>query len=249
MSGPATGHDGALLEVRELEKTYGRRRVVRGVSFDVAPGEIVGLLGKNGAGKTTTFRMTVGLIRPDAGTVRFRGDDIARLPMYRRARLGMGYLPQESSVFRYLSVDDNLLAILERVESGAGARQARLEELIGQLGLEKVRRSLACTLSGGERRRLEIARALVTRPALILLDEPFSGVDPIAVADIQEIIGDLRARGIGILLTDHNVRETLSTTDRAYIIEEGRILVSGTPREIVDDPKAREVYLGEKFTL
>jgi lipopolysaccharide export system ATP-binding protein len=239
----------SLLEVDGLVKTYGRRPVVRGVSFHVSAGEIVGLLGKNGAGKTTTFRMTVGLIPPDGGTVRFRGQDIARLPMYRRARLGMGYLPQESSVFRFLTVEENLLAILERVERGRTARQARLDELIARFGLGKVRKSFAATLSGGERRRLEIARALVTRPSLILLDEPFSGVDPIAVAEIQGIIGDLRANGIGILLTDHNVRETLSTTDRAYILEDGRILVAGTPQEIVIDPKAREVYLGEMFSL
>ncbi len=243
---PAAPH---LLEVRGLEKAFARRPVVRGVSFHVDEGEIVGLLGKNGAGKTTTFRMTVGLFPPDSGSVHFQGRDIARLPMHRRARLGMGYLSQESSVFKLLTVDENILAILERRERDRAERARRLDELIGQFGLEKVRRNEACTLSGGERRRLEIARALGTRPTRILLDEPFSGVDPIAVADIQEIIRDLAGRGIGILLTDHNVRETLSTTDRAYIIEEGQILVSGSPREIVENQKAREVYLGEKFTL
>lgn len=237
-----------LLEVKGLEKSYGRRPVVRGISFHVDAGEIVGLLGRNGAGKTTTFRMTVGLVEPDGGKVFFEGRNVARLAMYRRARLGMGYLSQEPSVFKYLTVEENILAILERTARGP-AKTERLEELIGQFGLEKVRKSLAVSLSGGERRRLEIARALVTRPKLILLDEPFSGVDPIAVADIQEIVLGLRAAGIGILLTDHNVRETLSTTDRAYIILDGQILVAGAPKEVVEDPTARAVYLGEKFTL
>ncbi len=245
-------HPGArgahLLEVEGLRKTYGRRAVVRGVSFHVDGGEIVGLLGRNGAGKTTTFRMTVGLIRPEAGRVLFEGRDVTALPMYRRARLGIGYLSQEASVFRYLTVEENILAVLERHERGP-ARNARLEELIERFGLGAVRKSLAVSLSGGERRRLEIARALVTRPKLILLDEPFSGVDPIAVAEIQDVIFQLRESGIGILLTDHNVRETLSTTDRAYIILDGQILVAGSPREVVEDPTARAVYLGEKFTL
>jgi lipopolysaccharide export system ATP-binding protein len=238
-----------ILEVKELCKSYSRRQVVRRVSFHVEAGEIVGLLGKNGAGKTTTFRMTVGMIIPESGKVFFQGEDITDLPMYRRARKGMGYLSQESSVFRYLTVEDNIRAILERTRIDSKGQLPRLEELISRFGLQKVRRSYANTLSGGERRRLEIARALVTEPCLILLDEPFSGVDPIAVAEIQEIVYGLKSSGIAILLTDHNVRETLSTTDRAYIIEEGEILVSGTPTEIVENRRAREVYLGEKFTM
>jgi lipopolysaccharide export system ATP-binding protein len=237
-----------LLEVVDLRKTYGRRTVVRGVSFHVDAGEIVGLLGRNGAGKTTTFRMTVGLIRPETGRVLLEGKDVTGLPMYRRARLGIAYLSQEASVFRYLTVEENILAILERWDRGE-KKARRLEELIARFGLEKVRKSPAASLSGGERRRLEIARALVTHPKLLLLDEPFSGVDPIAVADIQELVLSLRASGIGILLTDHNVRETLSTTDRAYIILDGQILVAGSPKEVVEHPTARAVYLGEKFTL
>lgn len=238
-----------LLSVVELRKVYGRRAVVRGVSFYVGAGEIVGLLGRNGAGKTTTFRMTMGLVRPDGGQVLFRGQEVTRLPLFRRARLGMGYLSQDPAIFRSLSVEANLLAILERVERSRAVRRARLEELLARFGLERVRTSLASTLSGGERRRLEIARALVTRPALILLDEPFSGVDPIAVQDIQQIVCDLKRQGIGVLLTDHNVRETLATTDRAYIILDGQILVAGTPAEVVADPVARQVYLGERFTM
>jgi lipopolysaccharide export system ATP-binding protein len=243
---------GHLLEVVGLEKIYGRRPVVRGVSFHVEAGEIVGLLGRNGAGKTTTFRMTVGLVEPDGGKVYFDGRDIAGLPMYRRARLGIGYLSQEASVFKYLTAEENILAILERYERGP-AKDARLEELIQQFGLSKVRKSLAVSLSGGERRRLEIARALVTKPKLMpklmLLDEPFAAIDPITVGEIQEIVRGLRAAGIGVLLTDHNVRETLKTTDRAYIILDGKILVAGTPAEVIDDPTARAVYLGENFTL
>ncbi len=239
----------ALLQVQGLRKTYGRREVVQGVSIDVRRGEVVGLLGRNGAGKTTTFRMTVGLVKPDGGSVRFKGADVTRLPLFRRARLGIGYLSQEASVFRFLTVEQNILAILERTERSAGVRASRLEELIGGFGLDHVRKSLAGTLSGGERRRLEIARALVTNPSLLLLDEPFSGVDPIAVADIQSIILDLKRQGIGVLLTDHNVRETLSTTDRAYIMLDGQVLVSGRPDDVVRHPTARSVYLGENFTL
>jgi lipopolysaccharide export system ATP-binding protein len=245
---PLATSRGHLLEVVGLEKVYGRRPVVCGVSFHVDAGEIVGLLGRNGAGKTTTFRMTVGLIEPDGGKVYFEGRDVARLPMYRRARLGIGYLSQEPSVFKFLTVEQNILAILERYERGR-AKHARLEQLIEQFGLGKVRKSLAVALSGGERRRLEIARALVTRPKLILLDEPFAAIDPITVAEIQEIVRGLSAAGIGVLLTDHNVRETLRTTDRAYIILDGRILVAGRPDEVVDHPTARAVYLGENFTL
>lgn len=244
----AAGAD-VLLRVDGLRKVYGRRVVVQGVSFHVGRGEVVGLLGRNGAGKTTTFRMTMGLIQPDGGEVRFAGRDVARLPMYRRARLGMGYLSQEPSIFKFLTVEENILAILERVERDRRRRRARLDGLVARLGLGTVRHSVANTLSGGERRRLEIARALVTEPSLILLDEPFSGVDPIAVAEIQGIVRELRAEGIGLLLTDHNVRETLSTTDRAYIMLDGEILVSGTPEEVVRHPTARSVYLGEGFTL
>ncbi|RME76408.1 MAG: LPS export ABC transporter ATP-binding protein [Planctomycetota bacterium] len=238
-----------LLEASKLRKVYGRRTVVHDVALRVERGEIVGLLGRNGAGKTTTFRMTMGLVRPDGGTVRFAGRDVTRLPLYRRARLGMGYLSQEPAIFRQLTVEDNLLAILERVERSRSERARRLEELIAQFGLGAVRHNRARRLSGGERRRLEIARTLVTRPSLILLDEPFSGVDPIAVQDIQKIVLGLRERGIGILLTDHNVRETLRITDRAYIMLDGRILVSGTPQQVVADPTARRVYLGEEFEL
>jgi lipopolysaccharide export system ATP-binding protein len=222
---------------------------VRGVSFHVDRGEIVGLLGRNGAGKTTTFRMTVGLIRPDGGEVRFAGQDVARLPMYRRARLGMGYLSQEASVFKYMTVEDNIRAILEHHEPDRRRQEERLEELLATFGLGRVRRSLGASLSGGERRRVEIARSLVTRPSLVLLDEPFVGIDPITVADIQELVRGLKRLGIGILLTDHHVRETLSTTDRAYIILDGQILVAGTPAEVVSHPIARKEYLGENFTL
>jgi len=242
----ATTH---LLEVRDLQKVYGRRAVVRGVTFHVDAGEIVGLLGRNGAGKTTTFRMTVGLIRPDGGAVYFAGRDVAHLPMYRRARLGMGYLSQEASVFKFMSVEDNIRAILEHHEPDRAKQDERLEELIAAFGLGRVRKSLGQSLSGGERRRVEIARCLVTRPSLVLLDEPFVGIDPITVADIQQLVLALKARGIGILLTDHHVRETLSTTDRAYIILDGQILVSGTPAEVVAHPVARKEYLGENFTL
>jgi len=232
-----------------LKKSFGKRLVVKGVSFTVEAGEIVGLLGRNGAGKTTSFRMTVGMIPPDDGRVMFRGDDVTGLPMYQRARRGIGYLSQESSVFRQLTVEDNIQAIAERTKLGPKRGLVRRDELIGLFKLEKVRKSYAESLSGGERRRLEIARALVTEPSLILLDEPFSGVDPIAVSDIQDLINGLKDMGIGILLTDHNVRETLSTTDRAYIIDDGEILVSGVPGEIVEDRRARAVYLGENFRL
>ena len=246
-TGPAAGAH--LLEVRDLQKSYGRRQVVRGVTFHVDQGEIVGLLGRNGAGKTTTFRMTIGLVRPDGGAVHFAGQDVARLPMFKRARLGMGYLSQEASVFKFMSVEDNIRAILEHHESDRRKQDERLEELIATFGLGRVRKSLGSSLSGGERRRVEIARCLVTRPSLVLLDEPFVGIDPITVGDIQQLVLDLRKRGIGILITDHNVRETLSTTDRAYIILDGQILVSGTPAEVVAHPVARKEYLGENFTI
>lgn len=238
-----------LLQVRGLVKSYGGRRVVNEVDFDVHRGEIVGLLGRNGAGKTTCFRMTIGMVTPDAGRVLFNGEDISGLPMYRRAARGMGYLSQESSVFQRLTVEENLLAILETIRTMTPAqRRARAAELLQQFGLWGLRRQRAGTLSGGERRKLEIARALVTNPTLILLDEPFSGVDPITVEDLQKEIRHLRDDwGISILLTDHNVRETLSVTDRSYIIDEGKVLREGTPAELVNDPLVRKTYLGSTF--
>ena len=240
----------ALLEVRELVKSFrGRGTVVDHVSFAVEPGEIVGLLGPNGAGKTTTFRMTVGMLRADEGEVRFADQPVTRLPMYERARRGMGYLSQEPSIFRNLTVEQNILAILETLPGPATERPGLLDSYLGELGLTPLRDSVAHQLSGGERRRLEITRALVTKPKLIMLDEPFSGVDPIAVSEIQDIVLRLRDRGIGVLLTDHNVRETLSITDRAYIIYEGRILRHGTARELVGDEVVRRIYLGEKFRM
>jgi lipopolysaccharide export system ATP-binding protein len=241
--------DTSLLEVRGLRRRFGSREVVRGVELNVRPGEIVGLLGKNGAGKTTTFRMVMGLLRPNAGQVLFRDQEVGAMPMYRRARLGMGYLAQEPSVFGRMTTADNLRAILELIDMPEPRRKERLEQLIEELGLQKVRSSKASSLSGGERRRLEIARALATEPSLLLFDEPFSGVDPIAVFDIQERIYDLRAKGLGVLLTDHNVRETLAITDRAYIMEEGTIWLQGTPQELVNHPDARRLYLGERFEI
>jgi lipopolysaccharide export system ATP-binding protein len=238
-----------LLAVEGLEKSFRKRKVVDRVSFDVSEGEIVGLLGPNGAGKTTSFRMTVGMLTPDAGTVSFKGKDITRAPMFRRARLGMGYLSQEPSVFRGLSVEENILAILELEVSDKKERMRMLDLLLEELGLTRVRKSKANVLSGGERRRLEITRALVTQPALMLLDEPFSGIDPIAVGEIQDLVVELRDRGIGVLLTDHNVRETLSVTDRSYIIYRGRILRHGTSAALVDDELVRKIYLGEKFRM
>jgi lipopolysaccharide export system ATP-binding protein len=238
-----------LLEVEGLTKSFRRRKAVDDVSFKVEPGEIVGLLGPNGAGKTTSFRMTVGMLRPDDGVVRFRGTDVTHAPMYRRARLGMGYLAQEASVFRGLSVEDNIMAVLETRRAERKEWGRLLEELLGELGLTRLRKSPASVLSGGERRRLEITRTLVTRPALILLDEPFSGIDPIAVAEVQEIVLKLRDKGIGVLLTDHNVRETLSVTDRSYIIYQGRILRHGTSSELIEDELVRKIYLGEKFQM
>ena len=244
---PASTSDGYLLEARNLAKSFKRRRVVDGVSFHVGPGEIVGLLGPNGAGKTTTFRMTVGLFPPDSGGVFLRGQECSRLPMFKRARLGMGYLPQEPSVFRQMGVRDNLLAVLEAMPYGRAARRKRANELLDELELGHLAENRADTLSGGERRRLEICRALASEPKLLLLDEPFAGVDPIAVDEIQDIVERLRDRNIGILITDHNVRETLESTDRAYIIHQGRILREGTASELVSDPVVREVYLGRNF--
>ncbi|MFZ5925596.1 MAG: LPS export ABC transporter ATP-binding protein [Bacillota bacterium] len=234
---------------RDLVKAYGRRKVVLGVSLEVNPGEVVGLLGPNGAGKTTTFYMIVGLEAAQEGTITLAGRDITRLPMHRRARLGLGYLAQEPSIFRKLSVEDNILAILEFMGMPARKQRVRLNELLDELNIGHLRKQMGYTLSGGERRRVEIARTLAASPGFILLDEPFTGVDPIAVADIQEIIGRFRRQGLGVLVTDHNVRETLSIVDRAYIMHQGKILVSGDAASIAEDPVARKFYLGERFTL
>jgi lipopolysaccharide export system ATP-binding protein len=237
------------LSAEGLVRDYGKVRVVDGVSLSVSPGQVVGLLGPNGAGKTTTFYMIVGLLKPTAGTIRLGADDITRLPMYRRARRGIGYLPQEASVFRKLTVRENVLAILETMRLSREERRSRLEELLDELDLARLADRRAYQLSGGERRRLEITRALTTRPRFLLLDEPFVGIDPIAVADIQEIIARLKRKGLGILITDHNVRETLSSTDHAFIMFQGKIMLSGTARELTDDPMARRLYLGENFQL
>ena len=241
--------NGILLETEGLRKTYGGRRVVDGVALKVGKGEIVGLLGPNGAGKTTTFYMVVGLIPPEEGRIRFGRNDITRLPMHLRARTGIGYLAQEPSIFRRLTVAENILAILETLSLSRPERMRRLEELLEELGLTQLAGSKADTLSGGERRRLEITRALVTQPTLLLLDEPFSGIDPIAVAECQQIIRSLKERGLGILLTDHNVRETLAVTDRAYLMAEGRVLITGSASDLINDPKAREIYLGPQFRM
>ncbi len=240
----------ALLEARSLVKSYrGRGAVVKGVSFEVEPGQVVGLLGPNGAGKTTSFRMTVGMLKADEGSVWFAGEDVTRKAMYLRARLGMGYLSQEPSIFRNLTVEQNVLAILETLPFGRKKRRELLEQHLAELGLTPIRNSIAHALSGGERRRLEITRSLVTSPKLLLLDEPFSGVDPIAVSEIQDIVMRLRERGMGILLTDHNVRETLSITDHAYIMFQGEILRHGTATELVEDEAVRKIYLGDRFEM
>jgi len=241
--------NGSALRSERLRKRYKSRTVVQDVSLEVRSGEVVGLLGPNGAGKTTCFYMIVGLIPVDAGSIHLDESDLTHMPIHRRARMGISYLPQENSVFRRLSVEENVQAILELQGLAPEQIEARLTELLKDLNIAHLRKHTALSLSGGERRRLEIARALVTRPKLLLLDEPFAAIDPIAVADIQETIRGLRDKGIGILLTDHNVRETLSTTDRAYIILDGQILVSGAPREVIEDPTARAVYLGEKFSM
>ncbi|HNE28380.1 MAG TPA: LPS export ABC transporter ATP-binding protein [Saprospiraceae bacterium] len=238
-----------VLRAEHLIKTYGKRTVVRDVSFQVRQGEIVGLLGPNGAGKTTSFYMTVGFIRPTAGNVFLENQEITELPMYRRAQLGIGYLPQEPSVFRKLSVEDNIKAVLEMTKLGASEQADKLEALIDEFNLHKVRKSNGDTLSGGERRRTEIARALASDPKFILLDEPFAGIDPIAVEDIQYIVARLKTKNIGILITDHNVQETLSITDRAYLMFEGSILKAGTAEELAADEMVRKVYLGKHFEL
>jgi lipopolysaccharide export system ATP-binding protein len=232
-----------------LVKSYGGRRVVQGVSVAVKRGESVGILGPNGAGKTTTFYMVTGLVAADGGRIELNGQDVTDLPMYRRARLGIGYLPQEASIFRGLTVEENIQAVLEIVESDSKKRTASLDKLIDEFGLRRLRKSPAMALSGGERRRVEIARALASNPDFMLLDEPFAGVDPIAVNDIRILVGYLTQRNIGVLITDHNVRETLSLVDRAYIIHSGRVLMHGTPEEIVDNPDVRRLYLGEEFRL
>jgi lipopolysaccharide export system ATP-binding protein len=239
----------AVLRADGLEKSFRARKVVKGVSVEVSAGEVVGLLGPNGAGKTTIFDMIVGLTPPDKGTITLNGEPITALPMFKRARNGIGYLPQESSVFRRLSVEDNILAILEMLDYSRSERAERVDALLNELDLGHIRTSMAYALSGGERRRLEITRALATNPTFMLLDEPFAGIDPIAVADIQQIITRLKDKGIGILITDHNVQETLSITNRAYIINEGLVLEAGTPDAIVKSETARAVYLGERFTL
>jgi len=246
--GPRTG-PGKLLQARALTKSYGRRVVVRHVDVEIRTGEVVGLLGPNGAGKTTTFYMVVGLTRPDSGQVFLGGQDLTGLPMYLRAREGIGYLPQEASVFRKLSAEENVLAILETLGLPPAEQRARARALLDELGILAMARQPAYTLSGGERRRLEICRALSTRPAFILLDEPFAGIDPLAVQDIQTIIAQLKHRGIGVLITDHNVRETLKITDRAYILRDGEVFRSGTPGELASDEEVRRVYLGEAFRL
>jgi lipopolysaccharide export system ATP-binding protein len=249
METTATQSNGLLLATEKLVKEYRRRRVVNGVSVGVNAGEIVGLLGPNGAGKTTMFNMVVGLVKPDEGAVKFAGHDMTRLPMHRRARLGIGYLTQEPSVFRKLTVEENILAILETCKMSGDERAVRLKYLLEELDLTPLAKSMAYQLSGGEKRRLEITRALVTSPKLMLLDEPFSGIDPITVYEVQKIVRRLRERGLGILITDHNVRETLKLIDRGYIIHKGQVLVEGSSEFLTNDPKAREIYLGPEFNL
>lgn len=249
VAGPGGGDPAALLTTDKLIKEYRQRRVVNGVSIRVAAGEIVGLLGPNGAGKTTTFNMVVGLVKPDAGSVNFQGRDMTRLPMHQRARLGIGYLTQEPSIFRKLTVEQNILAILETCRMDAAERKLRLKYLLDELDLTRLSASKAYMLSGGEKRRLEITRALVTSPKLLLLDEPFSGIDPIAVYEVQKIVRRLQQRGLGILITDHNVRETLKLVDRAYLIHHGEVVYEGAANRMVDDPRAREIYLGPEFNM
>ncbi len=247
--GAAPAQAGRLMWTEKLVKEYRHRRVVNGVSISVGAGEIVGLLGPNGAGKTTTFNIVVGLIKPDEGAVTFQGRGITALPMHKRARLGIGYLTQEPSIFRKLTVEQNILAILETCRMPRAERAVRLKYLLDELDMARLARSKAYTLSGGEKRRLEITRALVTSPKLLLLDEPFSGIDPIAVYEVQKIVRRLKERGLGILITDHNVRETLKLVDRAYLIHKGEVVYEGIAEQLVNDPKAREIYLGPEFNL
>ena len=244
--------DGALadgLEVVSIAKSYDKRVVLADVSVSVARGEVVGLLGPNGAGKTTCFYSAMGLVKPDSGRIMLAGQDITGLPMYRRAILGLGYLPQETSIFRGLSVEKNILSVLELAEPNRQARQAKLDKLLDEFGLTRLRASPAMALSGGDRRRAEIARALAADPSIILLDEPFAGIDPISISDIRDLVCQLKKRGIGVLITDHNVRETLDIVDRAYIIYDGRVLFTGSPQELVADANVRRLYLGESFEL
>jgi lipopolysaccharide export system ATP-binding protein len=248
---PAEGmtSDGLGLEVRSIAKAYDRRAVLHDVSLGVRRGEVVGLLGPNGAGKTTCFYSVMGLVKPDSGRIFLDGEDITDLPMYRRAILGLGYLPQETSIFRGLSVEQNILSVLEVSEPDAGVRRQRLEQLLGEFGLTGLRDSAAMALSGGERRRCEIARALAAEPSIMLLDEPFAGIDPISISDIRELVRELKERDIGVLITDHNVRETLDIVDRACIIYDGQVLFQGTPEALVADSEVRRLYLGESFAL
>ena len=255
MSSAPAGAGSSMLQVRNLQKTYGRRKVVTDVSLDVRTGEVVGLLGPNGAGKTTSFYMIVGLIRADGGRIAIGNRQVEDLPIHERSRMGLSYLPQEASIFRKLNVEDNIRAVLQLQQDERGKPlgrtevENRLNALLADLNIERLRKSPALALSGGERRRVEIARALATQPRFILLDEPYAGIDPIAVLDIQRIIKFLKQRGLGVLITDHNVRETLGICDHAYIISEGRVLAAGTPAEIVADPDVRRVYLGENFSM
>ena len=248
---PSTESQQAMdgLEVRSIAKAYDRRAVLHDVSLNVHRGEVVGLLGPNGAGKTTCFYSVMGLVKPDSGRIFLDGQDITELPMYRRAILGLGYLPQETSIFRGLTVEGNIMAVLEIAEPDRHARRERLEQLLGEFGLTGLRESPAMALSGGERRRCEIARALAAEPSIMLLDEPFAGIDPISIADIRELVRELKQRGIGVLITDHNVRETLDIVDRACIIYDGQVLFAGTPDALVADPEVRRLYLGESFAL
>jgi lipopolysaccharide export system ATP-binding protein len=245
----SSGNGEHLLQVEAVSKVYGKRKVVDQVSLQVNRGEVVGLLGRNGAGKTTTFRMVIGIVKPNDGRILFRGDVVTRMPIYKRSRKGIGFLPQEKSVFQRLTVEENLLAVLETRKDVTGDRRARAQEMLAEYGLTKVATQKAYTLSGGETRRLEICRAMITNPSILMLDEPFSGVDPIAVKELQKFIRGLRDRGIGVLLTDHNVTETLRIVDRAYIINDGKVLADGPPDRLVADPLVRQTYLGEDFRL
>ncbi|CAM9680580.1 unnamed protein product [Phaeothamnion confervicola] len=247
--GPRLVLENSGLIVNQIGKSFKKRPVVRGVSLNLKRGEVVGLLGPNGAGKTTCFYMITGLIPVDYGIITLDGHEITHLPMYRRARLGIGYLPQEASIFRGLTVEMNIRAVVEMVENDPTRREAIVDDLLGEFSITHLRRTPALALSGGERRRVEIARALATRPAFMLLDEPFAGIDPIAIGDIRELVGHIKARGIGVLITDHNVRETLDLIDRAYIIHEGQVLMEGRPDEIVGNADVRRVYLGDRFSL